>query len=68
MNDELGIPHEFEWEMALLAPEIHEKTGSSDQGCYGYFFYVPEEASKELLAAMNWSKNQCIYLSVNTYD
>lgn len=68
MIDELNIPEEFQDEFLSWDIEIHENNGNSGEDLYGYFFYVPEEASEDILSAMNWTRGACIELSLNAFD
>lgn len=68
MIEELNIPEEHREEFVLWDVEIHDYTGSNNQTCYEHFFYVPDEASKDILNDMGWTKNQCVYLSTDIYD
>lgn len=65
---ELKIPEEFHDEYLSWGIEYSEDTGSSGEMCYGYYFYVPEDASIEILNAMDWEQGECIRLSLNAFD
>lgn len=66
--EELKIPEEFHDEYLSFGIEYNLNTGSSGEGEYGYFFYVPEEASDEILDAMDWERGGCVELSLNAFD
>lgn len=66
--EELGIPDEFAEEFLSWDVEYHDDTGSSGDMVYGYYFYVPEEASEEILEEMHWKPGDTVRLSVNAFD
>lgn len=65
---ELKIPEEFHDEYLSWGIEYSEDTGSSGEMCYGYYFYVPKNASNEILNAMDWELGECVRLSLNAFD
>ena len=43
-----------------MGAELHENTGSNDEGLYCYWFEVPENAPEEILEKTGWKVGQII--------
>ncbi len=64
----LSIPEEVFGEFEMWDFDLgHSEFADGDESgeCY---FYVPEHASDEILSAMNWKRDQCIYLPTSIFN
>lgn len=65
--ESLSIPKSFQDEFEGWGVEF-DSNDSADGGLvYEYYFYVPEEASDEILKEMGWERGQCIYVDPSAF-
>ncbi|MCD8550584.1 MAG: hypothetical protein LRY74_10335 [Shewanella xiamenensis] len=63
----LSIPKSFQDEFEGWGVEFHDGDSADGGLVYEHYFYVPEEASDEILKEMGWERGQCIYVDPSAF-
>jgi len=63
----LSIPEDFHDEYDSWCIEYEANYPADGGQPYEYYFYVPEEASDEMLEAMKWVRGKCIRIDPSAF-